>query len=386
MRQRAVVVSYGEVGTKSSGVRAKMERRLRAQVEAALDPRGVDADVERRWSRIVVWTDDAETAAETCGVVPGVVSARPAAVCEPTLDDILETLAAVAADHPSGATFAVRGRRVGASDDHPFSSPDIERDGGSVVGELTGATVDLDDPDVTYYVECRESEAFVSTRTVSGPGGLPLGTQGRAVALVSGGIDSPVAAWEMMRRGSLVAPVYVDLGEYGGVDHRVRAEQVTRAIAERAPADEMPLRVVSMGPLVEELMETVVDTRMLSLRRAMLAAGDELADELGAHSVVTGESLGQKSSQTGVNLAVTDAAVDRPVHRPLLTWDKSDIVAAARDLGTYEDATLPVGCERVAPSHPETYATLEDVAAAEPDDLLARARELAREAGVVPTE
>jgi thiamine biosynthesis protein ThiI len=385
MRETAVVVSYGEVGTKSSGVRAKMERRLRGQVAAALDARGVDADVERRWSRIVVWTDAVDAAAETCGTVPGVVTARPATVCPATLDAVRETLATLAAEHPTDATFAVRARRAGPSDAHPFTSRDLEREGGRVVVEATGATVDLDDPDVTYHVECRKSEAFVSTGAVSGPGGLPLGTQGRAVVLLSGGIDSPVAAWEMMRRGCLVAPVYVDLGDYGGADHRARAERVAGVLSERAPTDETPLRVVQMGPLVAELVAAVGDTRMLSLRRAMLAAADELADELDAHSLVTGESMGQKSSQTGVNLAVTDAAVSRPVHRPLLTCDKTDVVAAARELGTYDDATLPVGCERVAPSRPETYATLDDVVAAEPDDLLARARELARAASVVPT-
>jgi len=112
---------------------------------------------------------------------------------------------------------------------------------------------------------------------------------------------------------------------------------------------------------------------MLSLRRAMLRAAAVVADDVGAHSLVTGEAMGQKSSQTGRNIAITDVAVDYPVHRPLVTRDKPDIVAMARELGTFEDATLPVGCERVAPPHPETNASLEAVRAAEPDDLLDRA-------------
>jgi thiamine biosynthesis protein ThiI len=130
-------------------------------------------------------------------------------------------------------------------------------------------------------------------------------------------------------------------------------------------------------------VEAVGDTRMLSLRRAMLRMAAVVADGVGAHAVATGESLGQKSSQTGPNLAVTAAAVDSPVHRPLLTWDKADIVACARELGTFDDATLPVGCERVAPTHPETAATLAAVRAAEPDDLLDRAARVAREVTVV---
>jgi thiamine biosynthesis protein ThiI len=108
----------------------------------------------------------------------------------------------------------------------------------------------------------------------------------------------------------------------------------------------------------------------------MLAAAEEVAGVVGAHSVTTGESLGQKSSQTGSNLAVTDAAVSLPVHRPLLTRDKNDVTEQARQVGTFDDSTLPVGCERVAPPHPETNATLAEVVAAEPDDLLDRARAL----------
>jgi thiamine biosynthesis protein ThiI len=177
--------------------------------------------------------------------------------------------------------------------------------------------------------------------------------------------------------------VYVDLGEYGGADHRARAVETVGWLRRRAPNTDRRLRIVPAGPLVERLVNEVGDTRMLSLRRAMLRMAATVADDVGAHAVATGESIGQKSSQTGPNLAVTDAAVDRPVHRPLLTWDKTDIVAAARDLGTFDDATLPVGCERVAPSHPETAATLAAVRAVEPDDFLERAASLAREATVV---
>jgi thiamine biosynthesis protein ThiI len=114
----------------------------------------------------------------------------------------------------------------------------------------------------------------------------------------------------------------------------------------------------------------------------MLAAAEAVAERDGAHSVATGEALGQKSSQTGANLAVTDAAVSLPVHRPLLTADKPMIVAEARDLGTYTDATLPTGCDRVAPAHPETNASLDAVIAAEPPDFLAIAREAGASASI----
>ncbi|KAB1196152.1 MULTISPECIES: tRNA uracil 4-sulfurtransferase ThiI [Haloferax] len=365
-----VLVGYGEVGTKSSSVRAKMEGRLQENVQAVLDDRSLSGRVEREWSRIIVRDPTApEAVAAACAEVPGVVWARPSVVCDPELDDIVAVCRELAADHPDGASFAIDEDRVGPKDAHDFSGRDIAREAGTAVVDATGAPVDLDDPERTYRVECREEAAYISVRRFDGPGGLPLGTQGKAVSLVSGGIDSPVATWEMLRRGCEIVPVYVDLGEFGGADHRARALETVRTIARRAPNFDMRVHVVPGDDVVQRLMDTVEDTRMLSLRRVMLAIAAEIANDEHAHSIVTGESLGQKSSQTGENIAVTEAAVDYPVHRPLFTRDKTDIVAAARELGTYTDSTLPVGCERVAPSFPETNASLSAVEAAEPDDL-----------------
>ncbi|MFB6301569.1 MAG: tRNA sulfurtransferase [Haloferacaceae archaeon] len=377
-----VLVAHGEIGVKSSRVRARMERRLRDNLAAVLDDRGIDAAVERRWSRLVVDAAGADAATEAAAAatdVPGVVWARPAAVCGPVLDEVVETAAAVA-ERADPETFAIRANRAGPPERHPFSARDVERRAGAAVEAATGATVDLDDPGTAIRVDVRDEDAFVAAREVRGPGGLPVGTQGHVVALVSGGIDSPVAAWQTMRRGCTVVPTYVDIGDYGGADHRVRAVETIHRLARYAPNEDLRPRVVDAGDIVADLVATVGDTRMLSLRRAMLAAGAALADHVGADAVVTGESIGQKSSQTGPNLAVTTAAVDRPVHRPLLTWDKEEIVAAARDLGTFEDATVSAGCQRVAPAHPSTNASLGAVVAAEPDDLLDRARAAGREA------
>ncbi|WP_396612500.1 tRNA uracil 4-sulfurtransferase ThiI [Haloferax sp. S1W] len=374
-----VLVGYGEVGTKSSSVRAKMEARLRENLQAVIDDRDLSGRVERTWSRLrVVDADDPEAVAAACAEVPGVVWTRPTLACEPDLDAMVTVCRGLAAEHPEGASFAIDADRIGPKENHGFSVRDIERDAGSAVVEATNAPVDLDNPDHTYRIECREDTAYVSIRRFDGPGGIPLGTQGKAVALISGGIDSPVAMWEMMRRGCEIVPVYVDLGDFGGADHRARAVQTVRTIARRAPNFDMRVHIVPGGDVVERLMDTIEDTRMLSLRRVMLAIGAEVAAEEDAHSIVTGESLAQKSSQTGENLAVTAAATDYPVHRPLLTRDKTDIVAEARALGTFHDSTLPVGCERVAPSYPETNASLAAVEQAEPDGLFDLAAEAAR--------
>lgn len=377
------VVRYGEIGVKSGEVRSKMLNRLANNVAAVLADRGLDGEVEQRWSRVLVRGDDVDALARAASDVFGVVSARPALRVEATQPAIEDAAASFAATHPEEATFAVRANRAGEADAHPFTSQSLEREVGAVVGAATGADVDLDDPDVTYRLDVRTDEAFVSAREYEGPGGLPAGTQGKTVVLFSGGIDSPVATWELLKRGLHPIPVYVDLGEYGGPDHLARAEETARTVGRYAPHLDVRLRVVPAGDLVADLAAATGATRMLSLRRAMLRMAETVAEDVGAHSVATGEAIGQKSSQTGANLRATDAATSLPVHRPLLTRDKPDVVEQARAIGTFRDATMNVGCERVAPSHPETRATTEQVERAEPDDLLDRAAEVAANRYVV---
>jgi thiamine biosynthesis protein ThiI len=376
-----VVVGYGEIGTKSSAVRRRMLDRLAENLDAVLRDRGFDATVERSWARLYLDGAIPAGCARAAADVPGVVWARPARRCEPTLAALVEALCDVARAAPPDETFAVRASVSDA--DRDFTGPDVERDAGREILSRVGGHVDLDDPDRVYRAECRADGGYVSAVQYDGPGGLPVGTQGTVVTLVSGGIDSPVAAWQLLRRGCRVVPLYVDLGAYGGVDHRERAVETVERLRRRAPNVDGRLRVVPGGPVVERVVDEIDDTRMLSLRRAMLRMAAVVAEREGAHALATGEAVGQKSSQTGPNLAVTDAAVDLPVHRPLLTWDKVDIVACARELGTFDDATLPVGCERVAPTHPETAATRHAVEAAEPDDLLDHAARVAHDVEVV---
>lgn len=381
----AVLLGHGDFGAKSSGVRARMADRVADAVAAALDDSGIDAEVERPWSRIVIRTAQPDAAARTAATLPGVGFARPAVATAPRLAAIRDAAAAIATaePHAPGETYAVDSDRIGADDAHAFSNGELKRKVGRIVGEATGAEVDLDDPDRKYRVEARAREAFVSVRRFQGPGGLPVGSQGRVVVLVSGGIDSPVAMWRLLRRGCTPVPVYVDLGDYGGADHRARALNAVTTLAARAPRADLRTRVIDGGSLVERVVSATRDTRMLSLRRVMLAAADAVAANADAHSLATGEAVGQKSSQTGANIAITDAAASRPVHRPLLSVDKADVVAEARDLGTYDGSTVPVGCERVAPTHPETNATLASVVDSEPETLLDDARAAGRNADVV---
>ena len=379
-----VLLRHGEIGVKSAQVQSAMEGRLHDNVGALLADRGLRSAVTREHGRLYVQADErtVEAATDAATQAFGVVSASPALEVEPTLPAITDALAETARTHYEGGTFAVRARRAGQAHEHPFSSRDLEEAGGSAVWTAAEAAglepaVDLEDPDWTVFVEARPNRAFVFLEKREGPGGLPLGSQAPLVALVSGGIDSPVAAWLAMKRGSPIYPLYVDLGDYGGPDHRMRAEATVRDLSAYAPNFDLALRVAPGGDGIDRLVAEMDSFRMLGLRRFMLAVADAVATDLGAAGLVTGEAVGQKSSQTAANLRVTSAATDLPIHRPLLTTDKTDITALAREIGTFADATIPAGCNRVAPSQPATAASLERVRAAEPDDLFELAREAA---------
>jgi thiamine biosynthesis protein ThiI len=396
-----VLVRHADIGVKSGQVQTEMERRLRDNVAALLDDRNIDAGVERRWSRLLVHADEdsVDAAADAAADAFGVRSASPALVVPPEKDAIVDALARTARENAASAesgeaategtvepgdTFAVDARRAGESDAHPFTSKDLEREGGAAVwDELGDPEVDLSDPDATFFVECREDEAFVFTEKRSGPGGLPLGTQAKVVALVSGGIDSPVAAWEVMKRGAPIVPVYLELGDYGGPDHEARAMETVRGLAEYAPNYEMPVWKMPAGDVMDTLAAEVGAARMLVYRRFMYRVADHVARETNATGIVTGEAIGQKSSQTARNLGVTSTAAEMPVHRPLLTMDKHEITDRAREIGTFRDSTIPAGCNRIAPDFPETNATAEIVDNAEPEGLYERAKEAAENATVV---
>jgi len=374
----AVVVRHGDVGVKSSSVQSDMERRLRENLAAILDDRGIPGEVEREWGRLLVRTPDPDAAADAAADTFGVVSASPALAVPAEMDSIRGALALTARTCYDGGAYAVDARRAGS---HDFGSHDVNREGGDAVWHAVEQDlrpeVDLDDPDITFSVEVRHEEAFVFVESRDGPGGMPLGTQKPLVALVSGGIDSPVAAWEAMKRGSPVVPLYLDLGPYGGPDHRARAEETVRRLSAYAPNFDLRLRVADAGDAVRRLGDDVGRTRMLSYRRFMYRVAERLAEQVGAVGVVTGESLGQKSSQTAANFAVVDRVTDLPVHRPLFALDKQEIIGRARDIDTYRDSTLDVGCERLAPSQPLTAASMDSVRKDEPDDLFEWADEAA---------
>ncbi|ELZ16531.1 thiamine biosynthesis protein [Haloterrigena salina JCM 13891] len=382
-----VLVRHGDLNTKSNTVKRYMVDVLCENLEALLEDRSIPGDVERKWNRPLIHTTEDAVAEATDAATDafGVVSASPALTVSTEKERILEALTEAARECYDGGAFAVDARR--ANKDVPYSSEDLAREGGDAVWAAVEdefePEVDLDDPDVTFGVEVRDKCTYVYLEKLPGPGGLPLGSQEPAVALVSGGIDSPVAAYEIMKRGSPIVPAYVDLGDYGGIDHEARAMETVRLLSAYAPNFDMDVYRIPGGEAVDLLVREMDKGRMLSLRRFFYRAAETLAERVDAHGIVTGEAVGQKSSQTLQNLGVTSRAADLPIHRPLLTRDKQDIVAQAREIGTFTDSTIDAGCNRVTPDRVETNARLEPLLAHEPDDLLERAEEAAKNADLV---
>jgi len=384
-----VLLRHGDLNTKSNTVKRYMVDLLLENLEAILEDRAVPGTVVHDWNRPrvdVASGADVAPVAEAASDVFGIVSASPAITVPPELEAICAALAETARETYHEGTFAVDASR--ADKRVPFTSEDVARVGGQAVWDAVedrfDPGVDLDDPDHTFGVEVRDEAAYVFYERVPGPGGLPLRSQAPMVALVSGGIDSPVAAYEMMRRGSPVIPVYVSLGEYGGPDHEARAIETVRTLARYAPNTDLDVYRVPGGDTVSLLAETMEEGRMLSLRRFFYRIGERIAETTGASGVVTGEAIGQKSSQTAQNLAVTSRATTLPIHRPLLTWDKHEVVERAREIDTFADSTINAGCNRVAPDRAETNAVYERLLQVEPDDLLERAVAAAAAAERVP--
>lgn len=355
-----VIVRYGELALKSSGIRNWYEKILVKNIAAMLDSKDISySQIRREWGRIFIETADLRAAGAAADVF-GVVSTSPALITKPDLESTARTCALLGTDLiREGESFAIRARRSGK---HSFSSTDVGRNCGDSVWnalEKEGKypRVDLNSPDKEIFVEVRQNLAYVYLKTIKGVGGLPLGTQGNMVALMSGGLDSPVAAWLMMRRGVMITPVYCNNSPYAENVAKERAFNCIRQLQTWAPGQQFTTYEIPHGPNLRSFIEICNrKNTCLLCKRMMYREAYEVMKKEGASGIITGSSLGQVASQTASNMYAEIYQLAIPIYHPLIAFDKNEIVDIARRIGTYDISTKPAGGCTAVPERPEVKA------------------------------
>ncbi len=350
-----VLLMFGELalkGRKRASFAAVLERNLRRALRAAAGR----IELQRRGSSFLVMApaERLAQALEAATELPGLSVVQPALRLEPAPERAAQAAVALVRGLPA-RSFAVRSRR--RDKNFPVTSMDVARLVGAAVEDELGLSVDLTHPELEVHVEAYERELFVSVDRLRGAGGLPVGTSGRALVLLSGGIDSPVAAYRMMKRG-----LHCDFVHFSG-QPLTGPESAYKAYALVGRLNRFQGRsrlfVVPFG-LAQRLLASSGAGRLqvLAQRRLMVHVAEALARRERCEALITGDSLGQVASQTLRNLEVVEGAASLPLLRPLLDRDKAEIIAEAERIGTFETSILPDEdcCTLLAPRRAVTWA------------------------------
>ena len=309
---------------------------------------------------------DLDDVCERIGEVFGIVSYSRACVCKKDFDDILKKAPEYAAEYLEDAkTFKVESKR--SDKRFPYTSPEISAQvGGKILERFPHLRVDVKEPDITVTVEVRDFAAYIRCSAIRGQGGMPVGTSGLATVLISGGIDSPVAAYMMAKRGLKLNAVHFESPPYTSERARLKVEKLLSIVSRYAGAIEMhtvPLTEVqeAMRDRCPEELFTVL------LRRVMMKIASRIAEDTGSGALITGESLGQVASQTMSALGCTDTAASKVVFRPLIGMDKQEIINISRRIGAFDTSIEPYEdcCTIFTPKHPRTKPVLRFVERAE---------------------
>lgn len=369
-----VLVRYGEIALKGRN-RRRFEDQLVKNILGSLSglPHG---EVVARFGRIFVEPgEDPEPVVRRLRRVFGVVSASPALCVPPALEPILagsqEAMARQLGSGEAGSegagTFKVSARR--ADKRFPVDSMDLNRIvGAHLLRQFPALSVDVHLPRIVLSVEVREEAAYLFTSTHPGPGGLPVGVSGRGVVLLSGGLDSPVASWYAMRRGMELVAAHFYSFPFTTERSKQKVLDLCRVLGDYSRPFPFKLYVVPFTRIQEAILGGgPPELGVTLMRRMMVRIATDIAGRERALALVTGESLGQVASQTLESIAVIEEAVGLPILRPLIGFDKQEIVRKAREIGTYEISILPYQdcCSLFVPKHPETRPDLSQVERAE---------------------
>ncbi|MBS6831307.1 MAG: tRNA 4-thiouridine(8) synthase ThiI [Clostridiales bacterium] len=367
MKADIILLKYGEISLKGLN-RPMFEKQLLANVAKALAPLG---KFSIRKSQSTVYVEplgddiDMQAATERLSKVFGIVNICPAAKCQKTIEDIERTtLECLSQIDLNGKTFKVEAKREDKQ--FPMNSPQLCRHMGAVILKNTeGLSVDVHNPDILVQIEIRK-EAFIFTQKISGAGGMPVGTAGRAALLLSGGIDSPVAGWMISKRGVVLDAVHFHSHPY--TSDRAKEKVIELAKIMTQYTGPIRLHIVPFTDIQLDIIDKCPKNYLtIIMRRLMMRIAEKIARESGAMALITGESIGQVASQTMESLVVTDNAVDMPVFRPCIGMDKEEIVTISKKIDTYETSILPYEdcCTIFVPKHPKTKPSISEIQEAE---------------------
>lgn len=360
--QNIYIVRCGEVALKGMN-KPYFEKTLVERIRKKLkDMDGVE--VSRREGLIFIRSDkkhDAESIVKNVSRVFGVASISPAVEAESELNKIGEASVEFMKkqiEERGVKTFKVEAKR--ADKKFPVKSPEIARIIGAKI--LIGCKVlkvDVHNPECRLFIDLRKDRTYIYDEKVSGFGGLPLGTNGKGMVLLSGGIDSPVAAWMMAKRGMLLEAVHFHSYPYTSPRAQQKVEELAGIVA--SYSGRMRMHVINLLPIQEQIvMNCPEEETTILVRRFMMRIAEKIALKNKCMMLITGENLGQVASQTAEALVVTDACVSMPVMRPLIAMDKVDIMEKANEIGTYEKSIEPYEdcCTVFLPKHPITKPKL----------------------------
>ena len=362
------LLKLGEVVLKGANKR-QFESRLRQNVRRRMKPYG-NFDVYIMQSTVYIEPMDAladvESAWEACRSIFGVVSLCRCRPCEKDMDAIFNTIEEYLGDDLDAArSFKVESKRSDKA--FPMNSIQISQEIGGRLAEAHPETlVDVHHPDYTVYVEVRDLAAYVHGPAEPGAGGLPTGVGGRAMCLLSGGIDSPVAAYMIAKRGVEIESTHFFSYPYTSQLAKDKVIELARLVTKYS--GRMTVNIVSFTKIQEAIRDNCPEEFFtLIMRRFMMEISQRIAKDDGCGALITGENLGQVASQTMQAMAVTGEVVDIPIFMPLIGMDKTDIVALARKIGTLDTSILPYEdcCTVFTPRHPKTKPTLSQVLHAE---------------------
>ncbi|MCL2496327.1 MAG: tRNA 4-thiouridine(8) synthase ThiI, partial [Clostridiales bacterium] len=353
MRQ-LILIRYGELGLKGKN-KYKFINTLRRNIEHALAGLA-DTAVKSGWGRLWVETAETEEALALLRMVFGIYSVSPVRQVEKDIEALSEAAyQTLLAALPQGGSFKVETRRADKSFPHP--SPEISRLVASAMFSRLDEsyTADMHHPERTVYLEIREEGAFVYGEVIEGAGGLPVGTGGKALLLLSGGIDSPVAGWHLLKRGVSLEAVHFHSFPFTGEQSKEKVIALTRLLS-RWQGAPLKLHVVHFTEIQKAIHQNCDEEYGITLmRRMMFRLAARLASARRALALITGESVGQVASQTLESIATINDVVNIPVLRPLIGLDKAEIIKVAQRIGSFETSILPYEdcCTIFLPPHPK---------------------------------